>query len=87
MPRIVWLLIDRRVSQTLIVLALTTSDKHITKHKPKKERNALLQQAADSGAIENYEGWRRSVKGRRFKIRGVRLFNVTELTGALVFSV
>ncbi|GBF89195.1 hypothetical protein Rsub_01912 [Raphidocelis subcapitata] len=48
-----------------------------------EERNSLLQQAADSGAISNYEGWRRSLKGKRFKIRGVRLFNVKLLTGEL----
>jgi hypothetical protein len=41
--------------------------------------------------VENCEGWRRSLKGRRFKIKGGRLFNVSEITGdlygqAVVFS-
>jgi hypothetical protein len=48
---------------------------------PLQERNTLLQAAAASGAIANYEGWRRSLKGKRFKIKGVKLFNVTEITG------
>ncbi|KIZ05842.1 hypothetical protein MNEG_2119 [Monoraphidium neglectum] len=56
-----------------------------------EERNTLLQQAAATGAVENCEGWRRSLKGRRFKIKGGRLFNVSEITGdlygqAVVFS-
>lgn len=48
---------------------------------PPQDRNLLVQQAADTGSIDNYEGWRQSVKGRRFKVRGVRLFNVSEVTG------
>jgi len=52
-------------------------------HRPtnQQERNKLLEQAAGSGAIKNYEGWRQSLKGKRFKIKGVNLFNVTEITG------
>ena len=45
-------------------------------------RNQLLASAADSGVINNYEGWRVSLKGRKFRIKGVTLFNVEDAEGA-----
>lgn len=45
------------------------------------DRDALIARAVEGGAIEDYEGWRVSLKGRRFKIRGARFFNVEELGG------
>lgn len=46
-----------------------------------QNRNQVLQRAASDGAIKDYGGWRVSTKGKRFKIKNVRLFNVTELDG------
>lgn len=46
-----------------------------------QNRNQILQQATSGGAVKDYEGWRVSLKGKRFKIKDVRLFNVTELDG------
>lgn len=51
-------------------------------HPPCQEREALLQRAAGGQEVRDYAGWRRSLKGTRFRLRGVRLFNVTELDGA-----
>lgn len=46
-----------------------------------QNRNQVLQQAASDGAVKDYGGWRVSLKGKRFRIKDVRLFNVTELDG------
>ena len=46
-----------------------------------QNRNRILQQAASSGSVKDYGGWRVSLKGKRFRIKDVRLFNVTELDG------
>lgn len=54
---------------------------------PRQNRNQLIQQCAEGAAISNYEGWRQSTKGKRFKLKGVRLFNVTELDGARAAAV
>jgi hypothetical protein len=48
---------------------------------PLQNRNQILQQAAADGAVKDYGGWRVSLKGKRFRIKDVRLFNVTELDG------
>lgn len=48
---------------------------------PLQNRNEILQQAASDGNVKDYGGWRVSLKGKRFKIKDVRLFNVTELDG------
>ena len=42
-----------------------------------QDRNKLLDSAAKSGLVTNYEGWRVSLKGMRFKLKNVTLFNVT----------
>ncbi|KAJ9526198.1 hypothetical protein QJQ45_009663 [Haematococcus lacustris] len=49
-----------------------------------QERQQLLDQAATSGIITNYSGWRVSLKGKRFRITGVTLFNVEEPDGTKV---
>ncbi|GAX75463.1 hypothetical protein CEUSTIGMA_g2906.t1 [Chlamydomonas eustigma] len=48
-----------------------------------EDRLALLDAAANSksGFVENYEGWRVGLSGKRFKIKGVTLFNVVDFTG------
>lgn len=46
------------------------------------ERQALLDQAAGSGVIKDYAGWRVSTKGRKFRIKGVTLFNIHDMDGA-----
>jgi hypothetical protein len=46
-----------------------------------QQREEVLQQAASGGAVKDYAGWRVSLKGKRFKIQNVQLFNVTELDG------
>lgn len=43
----------------------------------------MLQQAASDGSVKDYGGWRVSLKGKRFRIKDVRLFNVTELDGEM----
>lgn len=48
-----------------------------------QERNQLLEVAATGGSIQDYSGWRVSMSGKRFKLKDVKLFNVTELDGAL----
>ncbi|PNH12396.1 hypothetical protein TSOC_000702 [Tetrabaena socialis] len=45
------------------------------------ERQELLDRAAAKGVVTNYEGWRVSAKGRRFKIRDVVLFNIVDRQG------
>jgi hypothetical protein len=47
-----------------------------------QERNQLLEVAASGGSIQDYSGWRVSMSGKRFKLKNVKLFNVTELDGA-----
>lgn len=49
----------------------------------REERQQLLEQAANGGMIKDYQGWRRSLKGKRFKLKGCKLFNVHELDGTL----
>lgn len=48
-----------------------------------KERQALLDKTAASrgGLISNYEGWRISLTGKRFKVRGLELFNIVDFSG------
>ena len=41
-----------------------------------QDRNKLLDSAATSGVVTNYEGWRMSLKGKKFKLKNVTLFNV-----------
>lgn len=48
-----------------------------------EERNQLLEVAATGGSIQDYSGWRVSMSGKRFKLKDVKLFNVTELDGTL----
>jgi|LauGreSuBDMM15SN_2_FD.fasta_scaffold78715_2 hypothetical protein len=52
-----------------------------------QERQQLLDAAAESklGVINNYEGWRVSQSGKRFKIKGVTLFNIVDFTGMCQF--
>jgi hypothetical protein len=47
-----------------------------------QERQQLLEVAAAGGCIQDYSGWRVSMSGKRFKLKNVKLFNVTELDGA-----
>jgi hypothetical protein len=37
---------------------------------PAQERQQLLAQAANTGVITDYAGWRQGLKGRVFKIKG-----------------
>lgn len=46
-----------------------------------QERSQLLDQAATSGVIQNYEGVRVSLSGKKFRIKGVTLFNVEDMEG------
>lgn len=46
-----------------------------------QEREQLLQEAATGGAVKEQDAWRVSLKGKRFKLKGVKLFNVSELDG------
>lgn len=41
----------------------------------------MLKKAAEQGNVKEEGVWRVSRKGNRFKLRDVRLFNVTELDG------
>lgn len=46
-----------------------------------QEREQLLEEAAAGGAIKERDAWRVSLKGKRFRLKGVKLFNVSELDG------
>ena len=48
-----------------------------------QNRQDLLDAAAasKSGVIQNYEGWRVSLTGKRFRIKGVTLFNIVDFSG------
>ncbi|MFN8417469.1 MAG: MEKHLA domain-containing protein [Cytophagaceae bacterium] len=46
-----------------------------------EERNNLLQQAAEKGYIDNYEGVRIATDGSLFKIKNVLLWNVVDESG------
>lgn len=46
-----------------------------------QERDKLLELAAAQGQVQAHDGWRVTVTGKRFKLKGVKLFNVTELDG------
>ncbi len=41
----------------------------------------MLQTAATDGYVSNYQGWRMSLGGKRFKILDVELFNVIDFSG------
>eukprot|EP00878_Enallax_costatus_P022850 GHUV01024280.1.p1 GENE.GHUV01024280.1~~GHUV01024280.1.p1 ORF type:complete len:221 (+),score=70.98 GHUV01024280.1:168-830(+) len=45
------------------------------------EREELLKAAADGVVIRAHEGWRKSLKGTRFKLKGVKLFNFNGADG------
>jgi hypothetical protein len=47
----------------------------------REERALILQQAKEQGYIENYQGVRISSKGKRFLIRQVTLWNLTDESG------
>ena len=40
------------------------------------DRGAMLAEVRQKGFVENYSGWRRSLKGSRFRLIDVLLFNV-----------
>lgn len=48
-----------------------------------QDRDQLLATAAAGGSVQDYSGWRVSESGRRFKVKNLKLFNVTELDGTL----
>jgi hypothetical protein len=48
------------------------------------DRQALLAGAAAKGVIRDYAGWRVSLKGTRFRIRGATLFNLADMAGTRV---
>eukprot|EP00879_Flechtneria_rotunda_P019675 GHRR01020674.1.p1 GENE.GHRR01020674.1~~GHRR01020674.1.p1 ORF type:complete len:231 (+),score=83.46 GHRR01020674.1:689-1381(+) len=48
-----------------------------------EERNNILAIATEKSAVSGYDAWRKSLKGKRFKIKDGKLFNVTELDGTL----
>lgn len=45
------------------------------------DRQKLLEEAAEKGAIQDYSAWRVSLKGRRFEIRDATLFNIQSPSG------
>lgn len=45
------------------------------------ERERLLREVAANGYIDNYSGVRRALNGRRFRIEGVVVWEVTDATG------
>jgi hypothetical protein len=47
----------------------------------REERAAMLQQGKEQGYIENYQGVRISSKGKRFLIKQVTLWNLTDESG------
>lgn len=47
----------------------------------REERSMMLQQAKELGYIENYQGVRISSKGKRFLIKQVTLWNLTDESG------
>jgi hypothetical protein len=47
----------------------------------REERAMMLQQAKEQGYIENYQGVRISSKGKRFLIKQVTLWNLTDESG------
>jgi hypothetical protein len=52
-----------------------------------QERAQLLERAAEKGEASNYEGWRVSTKGKRFRVKDVKLFNVADLSGDKIEAV
>ena len=46
-----------------------------------EDRALMLKQAAAQGYIENYQGIRRAKTGKKFRIEGVRLWNLTDESG------
>ena len=49
-----------------------------------EDRSALLAQALESGYVDDYEGWRRSFKGKPFKVSHATIFNIESPDGAAV---
>ncbi|KAL4853718.1 hypothetical protein ACK3TF_005327 [Chlorella vulgaris] len=48
------------------------------------DRQAALERTLKSGYLDNYSGWRRSLKGTRFLVSNATLFNVEAPTGQVV---
>lgn len=46
-----------------------------------EERSQALGLVLEGGKLEGYSGWRRSLKGTRFQVLGVTLFNITSPSG------
>ena len=44
----------------------------------------MLESAAEDGVIRDFSGWRQSLKGTRFQIKGCTLFNLETPTGKKV---
>lgn len=44
-------------------------------------RSKILQQVTEKGYVDDYEGWRKSLKGTRFKIKNVCVFNIDAPSG------
>lgn len=49
-----------------------------------EERSALLNKVLEQGYCDDYQGWRRSLKGTRFKISKATVFNVDSPSGQRV---
>eukprot|EP00882_Tetradesmus_deserticola_P009361 GHRQ01009880.1.p1 GENE.GHRQ01009880.1~~GHRQ01009880.1.p1 ORF type:complete len:360 (+),score=147.76 GHRQ01009880.1:56-1081(+) len=48
-----------------------------------EDRTQVLEAAATGGSVQDYSGWRISKSGKRFRVKDLKLFNVTELDGTL----
>lgn len=49
-----------------------------------EDRSALLAQALEKGYVDDYEGWRKSFKGKPFKVSNATIFNIESPGGAAV---
>lgn len=49
-----------------------------------EDRSALLTQALENGYVDDYEGWRRSFKGKPFKVSNATIFSIESPDGAAV---
>ncbi|MEL6909697.1 MAG: MEKHLA domain-containing protein [Cyanobacteria bacterium J06629_2] len=62
---------------------IATPSASVTEPDEIEARAAMLKQAAEQGYIDNYQGIRTAKTGKKFRIEGVRLWNLSDRPGKI----